>query len=433
MQPDHYKTLELPPSATPDEIKKRYRSLARRYHPDVNPNPDAAQKIKGINEAYHVLGDADRRSVYDAERMLNSVMNAPKSAPSRPAASTPRPSSPPRSSSSARPASASASDRNMEFNGFGRTPSGGTPPAASPTKKTPNPDALRAADRMMMEAQLAFINRQYREAEVLCRQALNIDKRNATAHEILGDVFLKRGQTDSAVTAYTFAAQYNPRNITVQAKLERLTTGNRHAAPRPGPTLTHPVGASPLDKLADSENRDAVFGAVSSVFTLLFFGLCALLWLHPGHPFQDAIGWVSSYSFNLVASLAMGGTLAGILIALNGKMRPISEELLARGTIHGDERTPINQGAVLTGFALVFFYASFLVYLGIALTRNRLSLSVLRVYGGAFAITLLFALLYQPEEAPGSGWQTLLFGGNLVFPAMLFGWAVGDAVRLRGR
>ena len=433
MQPDHYKTLELPPSATPDEIKKRYRSLARRYHPDVNPNPDAAQKIKGINEAYHVLGDADRRSVYDAERMLNSVLNAPKSAPTRPAAAPPRPAAPPKRPA-ARPASAPASDRNMEFNGFGRTPSGSTPPTAAPSKKASNPDALRAADRMMMEAQLAFINRQYREAETLCRQALNIDKRNATAHEILGDIFLKRGQDDGAMT-YTFAAQYNPRNINVQAKLERLTTGKRHAAPRPGPTIAHPVGASPLDKLADSENRDAVFSAISSLFTLLFFGLCALLWLHPGHPFQDAIGWASSYSFNLLASLAIGGTLAGILIALNGKMRPISEELLARGTIHGDERTPINLGAVLTGFAFVFFYASFLVYLGIALARNRLSLSVLRVYGGAFAITLLFGLLYQPEGIGSTGgtWQVVLFGGNLVFPAMLFGWAVGDAVRLRGR
>ncbi len=69
--PDYYAIMDLKPAATQAEIKQRYRELARRYHPDVNSSPDAAQKIKIVNEAHRVLGDPDRRSQYDAERILN--------------------------------------------------------------------------------------------------------------------------------------------------------------------------------------------------------------------------------------------------------------------------------------------------------------------------------------------------------------------------
>ena len=248
MSPDHYETLGLPPSSTPEEVKKRYRSLARRYHPDVNSNPDAAQKITRINEAYHILGDADRRALYDAERMLRTP---PQNRP------TPRPAERPAPRSGAakpefkpRPAAPSspARSRPMEYNGFGRTPAAGSPEAAAPKKPdtaSRAANAFRDMDRFIVEAQLAFINRQYREAEDLCMKALQVDQRNAVAHEILGDIFLKRGQTDGAVKAYSYAVQFNPRNLTVQAKLERLM--GRRSVPASRPDHDAPGIGFPLE------------------------------------------------------------------------------------------------------------------------------------------------------------------------------------------
>jgi curved DNA-binding protein len=60
-----YETLGISESAAADEIKKAYRKLARKYHPDINKSPEAEEKFKEINAAYEILSDADKKRQYD--------------------------------------------------------------------------------------------------------------------------------------------------------------------------------------------------------------------------------------------------------------------------------------------------------------------------------------------------------------------------------
>ncbi|PSR56937.1 molecular chaperone DnaJ [Adhaeribacter arboris] len=63
---DYYKILEVDKKASKEQIKKQYKKLARKYHPDVNPgNKEAEEKFKAINEAHEVLSDDEKRQKYD--------------------------------------------------------------------------------------------------------------------------------------------------------------------------------------------------------------------------------------------------------------------------------------------------------------------------------------------------------------------------------
>ena len=62
---DYYEVLGVPRDATPENVKKAFRKLAMKYHPDRNNSGDASEQFKAVNEAYEVLSDQERRAMYD--------------------------------------------------------------------------------------------------------------------------------------------------------------------------------------------------------------------------------------------------------------------------------------------------------------------------------------------------------------------------------
>ncbi|MCY7314987.1 MAG: DnaJ domain-containing protein, partial [Rubrivivax sp.] len=63
---DYYKTLGVARTASDDDIKKAFRRLARKHHPDINRSPDAQARMQALNEANEVLRDKDKRAAYDS-------------------------------------------------------------------------------------------------------------------------------------------------------------------------------------------------------------------------------------------------------------------------------------------------------------------------------------------------------------------------------
>ncbi|EMC97530.1 hypothetical protein BAUCODRAFT_33248 [Baudoinia panamericana UAMH 10762] len=86
--PNHYRTLDLPPTATPVEIKKQFYRLSKAHHPDLHPDdPHAAERFVQISEAHAVLGSPEKKSRYDRDFHRASQSQSSSGTPSHPSGS----------------------------------------------------------------------------------------------------------------------------------------------------------------------------------------------------------------------------------------------------------------------------------------------------------------------------------------------------------
>jgi curved DNA-binding protein CbpA len=93
--PDPYKTLQVDPEAEDEVIAAAFRRLARKYHPDVAPDPEAAARMAAINAAWATIGDPTKRAAFDRERALRAALDR-RDAESGQRSAGPSPTPPPR-------------------------------------------------------------------------------------------------------------------------------------------------------------------------------------------------------------------------------------------------------------------------------------------------------------------------------------------------
>ena len=237
MQRNYYEVLGVPQAATTDQIKKKYRELARRFHPDVVQDKDLGQRVfSQINQAYRILADPERRAQY------NSVLAAANVAPN----------------ASGNGSAQAAQAGHPYANGNGTTPyangtggngtaSNGTAgngkaptPQTAPPGQPPSAEKMQAIAGRLSDADNAIMAGRPVEAGAFCMKVLEIDPRSVRALDILGDALAQMGKREDAAVQYRKALQIAPSH-SIQAKLNRLdqaATSNR----------TNPIGQSPPSK-----------------------------------------------------------------------------------------------------------------------------------------------------------------------------------------
>ncbi len=206
-QRNHYEVLGVTRRATTDEIKKKYRELARKFHPDKVKDKELGQKVFAqINKAYSTLADPDKRAQYDASLAAESAH------PQGAAASAAKP--------------------------------GGTPPAATGPL---SPQQTANIARLIAEAEQAMMQNKIGNVPQICDLILKTDPRNTTALGIKGDALTQMGMPQQAAAAYRQALQIAPSSL-LQAKLARLErSGGGAAAPAANgvPPRTPPTNGTP--------------------------------------------------------------------------------------------------------------------------------------------------------------------------------------------
>ena len=213
LQRNYYEVLGLPPGATTDQIKKKYRELARKFHPDVAQDKTLSQvTFTQINQAYNILSNPERRAQYNGT--LQTTTAPPSSAPARNTATQNGASAP-----ASRPAA----------------PAADVPPPA-PSKPV-SPVKSQAFTEMLSRAENAIMAGKPVEARAFCVRILEADPRHIRALEILGDALVQMGRREEAAAEYRKALQVAPSSM-IQAKLNR-------AAPPTQSTRTLPPQAPP--------------------------------------------------------------------------------------------------------------------------------------------------------------------------------------------
>lgn len=203
LQRNYYEVLGLPPGATSDQIKKKYRELARKFHPDVIQDKTLGQRVfSQINQAYRILGDPDRRAQYNTSLICAPPGKAeartappPQSYPARPAPTKPMQPVPPSPQQAAQ--------------------------ATSTGTLSGTAQRAHAVSGLLANADNAIMAGKPIEARAFCVKVLEIDPSNARALEMLGDALVLIGRPEDAAVQYRNALQMAPSSM-IQSKLNRL-------------------------------------------------------------------------------------------------------------------------------------------------------------------------------------------------------------------
>lgn len=398
MAKSHYEVLGVRVASTSDEIRSAYRKIVLEHHPDRSKDPRSAELFLAATTAYEVLGDADRRRQYDElqrlERMkaeqdrLNDYAKRKGYQQSKSKPEPPKPGSP----------KVTPPKRRID----GPTVPTGSAPKVDASFSTSSNRASTTVD--VTRLTMLFSRGQHQEAERLARKIIERDGRQPIPYAVLGDLHRQRGELQQASKMYAYAIQMDPRNQLYQQRHEELLgainvadNGRTETAATKGQVLAPVVGGG-----------------------LVLLSSCYLV-LSNEAPFMPSFKLLSTWTVGLVVMLFLCGVFLGASFSVGHLLDRFST--VTTNTIGG-----LAPSVALALVAVANFWAAGLMYVAIGVAHGSFNFSTSRLVGAVAGATVVLAGASAISSGP-SGWQTLLWGGNLIYVGALCGWMVADSFR----
>lgn len=393
----HYQVMGLAETASPDDIKKAFRKLAREYHPDLHRDrPEMHEVFVRISQAYEVLSDPSRRAAYDLDLRTQARRDTER-----------------------RSGGFGSASYSQAAAGAGARSAAGTsttgPNAARNEKARLEKEKKRQTiNKVMDDARLAFARGHLTEARRLCQEVLEVS-RMGDAYLMLGDIAARQGRWNAAVDNYTLAMQLMPNDPRIRRKFEEAVAQMGSGGRRSGGVR------GPLGGQVSPGNR------MSYQLGLACFGCAVILFLMFWAPnlVTPKLDWpfVEDWTVAHFASMVVVGFLAGAVLSSATLVDTFHAQLVVPTIGPGKIHVPI--GLILGTLGVIFFPLAVAAYALIAYLQDGHSPSIV----GMLVTVVLLVFGFWIVAAPEAQGQTLLMGGNVVFIASLFGWLIGDLFR----
>jgi uncharacterized membrane protein YqgA involved in biofilm formation len=364
----YYEILGVAKDATPDQVRRAYRRVVLKHHPDRSSDPGSVEILHQANRAFEVLSDPVRRRQYDRE------LNPP---PKPPPAATTKTSTPPK----AQP----------------------RPSAAASQRRTATPATNLQAE--LNELTILIKRGNFMLAEQAAKNIIASNPKVGLPYAVLGDIARKNGDRNEAAKMYAYAIQFEPNNTVYQRRYEQLLE-----------QVVPEVRASCGD-------ADETLGAfMTGTAAMIVLGCCfALMWTggKPAFPKLPLIGsWnLTTWVVTIVAGVSLGSCLSigNLIDRINATVST---------SLGGPSPT-----VVLGLLALINFWFAAALYVLIGVTRQAFHYSTTRIVGSVAMTVLCFTIGVAFQEKVSSV-EVFLWSGNLIYLAAMLGWLVCDAFRV---
>ncbi|MBS1724951.1 MAG: DnaJ domain-containing protein [Armatimonadetes bacterium] len=368
-EPTFYETLGLTSGASAEDVKRAYRRLARKLHPDVNSNPGALEEFHRVQEAYEALSDPRRKDAYDA--ILRVRAN--------------------REQATAKAQKARLEEEDLKRRAEARMSDAPAAPRID-LAETRRLTGLLNSGRLV-------------EAERLAKTMVQVEPRQPVPHAVLGDIARIRGDIETALRHYGYAAQHEPRNPAYQRKYEEMMSAQPVTADRRASAKYVPdVAVQPL-----------LVGAFLVVTMAIYVALA------PERPL--GLSFASKWALGTMVMLFLGGVVSGACLSL-------SKALAQFDATAGSAMMKVPPAVALGLLSIFSFWLSCVLYMVVGQTQQAFNRSLSLLLGTVVALVGVFALAGL-AKGPELAVQNLLWGGNLLYMGAVFGWFVTDSLRPR--